>query len=701
MSNALDLSNIDLSLDEVVKKKNGSKNPSPGPRKHRFKATKSINVPEKRWRSFPSQRKRETSKAWVNTHPLRNVAPPPPISSNKLLVSNLAITVSEEDVKELFSEFGDLTSASLHHDQMGKSLGTAEIVFKTPTAAQAAINKYHGIPLDNQVMNIQFAVTDHALAAALAPPPLSARLGLRNGAGLSPRSELSWKARIGTHHKNNYNNTSRKGGPSKQGFGSAKELPTATDLDAEMDAYMAEMPSLPSIVIDGGLVRFLRSLGHGLAISLDYKYNLWGLEDTSEQYGEVLGAIHLRSAQRLLRGCLSNGGLYIKFGQGLVSMNHVLPKEYLNTLKVLQDKCLTRRSDTEVDEVFQGDFGRTPDEMFRSFDRTVIAAASLAQAEAKNAEKCASDLASLPYIYVPKIFWSSTSKRILTTEFIDGLKISDTEELREAQFDLKEIDQKLIAAFAHQIFHTGFVHADPHPGNLLIRRKPGKPNQTEIVVLDHGLYETLPKISRVALSKIWRAVVENDHEGMQKWCRTIGANDYRLFCMALTQRYVAPTEEERQTDFLSQFMDKNGPKAFSRKQFNLLPEDEKQQLREAIADFHDRMFDVFQNVPSHLVLIFRNLNTIRAIIKDHETKVDRYQIMARSATVSDFQVQSNHWSEYALMSWYRLIFDLRLWVDSAKMSVLGTIAGLLSWIGFRPDFMNEDELKSQSALPAK
>ena len=48
--------------------------------------------------------------------------------------------------------------------------------------------------------------------------------------------------------------------------------------------------------------------------------------------------VHSRSAQRILATCLRNGGLYIKFGQGLVSMNHVLPKEYLDTLRVLQNQ---------------------------------------------------------------------------------------------------------------------------------------------------------------------------------------------------------------------------------------------------------------------------------------------------------------------------------------------------------------------------
>jgi hypothetical protein len=49
--------------------------------------------------------------------------------------------------------------------------------------------------------------------------------------------------------------------------------------------------------------------------------------------------VHRRSAERILETCLRNGGLYIKFGQGLVSMNHVLPKEYLDTLKILQNQA--------------------------------------------------------------------------------------------------------------------------------------------------------------------------------------------------------------------------------------------------------------------------------------------------------------------------------------------------------------------------
>lgn len=51
------------------------------------------------------------------------------------------------------------------------------------------------------------------------------------------------------------------------------------------------------------------------------------------------------------------------------------------------------------------------------------------------------------------------------TEFIDGYKITDKKSIRALGISLQEIDRKLFEAFGEQIFKTGFVHADPHPGN--------------------------------------------------------------------------------------------------------------------------------------------------------------------------------------------------------------------------------------------
>lgn len=56
-------------------------------------------------------------------------------------------------------------------------------------------------------------------------------------------------------------------------------------------------------------------------------------------------------------------------------------------------------------------------------------------------------------------------QRVLTTEYIHGFKVSDVSGMEKAGINIEDVDKKLINAFAEQIFHTGFVHADPHPGN--------------------------------------------------------------------------------------------------------------------------------------------------------------------------------------------------------------------------------------------
>ena len=107
------------------------------------------------------------------------------------------------------------------------------------------------------------------------------------------------------------------------------------------------------------------------------------------------------------------------------------------------------------------------------------------QQEAANAQRCAAELAGFSYLYVPRVHPALSSSRVLTTEFIDGIKVSDRDSIVAAGLSLVDIDTKILRIFSEQIFHTGFVHADPHPGNMMIRKVD---NKAQIVLLGKYCY---------------------------------------------------------------------------------------------------------------------------------------------------------------------------------------------------------------------
>lgn len=86
--------------------------------------------------------------------------------------------------------------------------------------------------------------------------------------------------------------------------------------------------------------------------------------------------------------------------------------------------------------------------------------------EARNAEKFAKNFRNHPQVKVPAIYWRYTTNRILTLEWIEGFKLTDTKRIRAAGLDPEEIIQIAVTSGLQQLLEHGFFHADPHPGNL-------------------------------------------------------------------------------------------------------------------------------------------------------------------------------------------------------------------------------------------
>ena len=123
--------------------------------------------------------------------------------------------------------------------------------------------------------------------------------------------------------------------------------------------------------------------------------------------------------------------------------------------------------------------------------------------EGHAAEEIAARLAHRDDVTVPGIYWQLSTRRVLTMDYLDGIRITDVEALRAAGIDPPRVADTLIDLYNLMILRHGVFHADPHPGNLLVL--PGDPPR--IGLIDFGLTKRLTDEFRELVIVLTTAII--------------------------------------------------------------------------------------------------------------------------------------------------------------------------------------------------
>ncbi|UCH21651.1 MAG: AarF/ABC1/UbiB kinase family protein [Deltaproteobacteria bacterium] len=124
--------------------------------------------------------------------------------------------------------------------------------------------------------------------------------------------------------------------------------------------------------------------------------------------------------------------------------------------------------------------------------------------EVANTERFALNFLDDPHVYIPKVFRDVSTSRVLTAEFVEGIKVSEIDRLDEAGLSRKLITDRGADALLKQIFDHGFFQADPHPGNIFVL-----PNNV-ICLIDFGMVGAVNRKTRENFVDLIDSVVNKD-----------------------------------------------------------------------------------------------------------------------------------------------------------------------------------------------
>lgn len=200
----------------------------------------------------------------------------------------------------------------------------------------------------------------------------------------------------------------------------------------------------------------------------------------------------------------------------VVKVQRPLVREVIDAdLRILYD--LARFADQHIKEAK----ALNPVGFISEFERIIHAELDYT-IEAQNADEIRENFRDDATVYIPRVYWDYTRWQVLTMEFIDGIKVSNLEEIEKAGMDRKAIAHNFATSFLKQIFLHGAFHGDPHPGNVLVMKDGGN----VVAFIDFGMIGHLDRVTRDDLVDFFIALSENDSDTVIDVLAHAGAINY-------------------------------------------------------------------------------------------------------------------------------------------------------------------------------
>lgn len=250
--------------------------------------------------------------------------------------------------------------------------------------------------------------------------------------------------------------------------------------------------------------------------------------------------------------------------------------------------------------------------------------------EAINADRFRYNFRNYPRILAPKVYPKYTTRKVLTMEYVPGIKIDDRKSLEACGIDVKEINQLGICSYLKQLLQDGFFQADPHPGNMAVSQDGC------LIFYDFGMMAEVKAIDKDQMIRTFFAVLRKDTD--------------QVIDMLTSMGLIEPVSDMTPVRRVMRFMlEKFTEKPIELQEFN-------QVRREVYALFEQQPF----RLPAKMTFILKALTTLDGVARSLDPQ---YNLIASAKpfikSIAATQGQGNSLGELAKQAREFVVYKLR------------------------------------------